>query len=180
MADAAQAFGLLVGIARGATSSALPLPAQESLVEFWRGLAFNIGATRLLSAIGDVVEVIELPHLTRVPGTADWLMGVANVRGRLVPIVDLCTYLSLEKTTPEAEWRVLVIEDGDLVCGLLVEQSFGIMQFEATDRDESPELFLGNRLDPYLAGAFRASGRVWRVMELRTLVREPAFFAVAA
>lgn len=180
MGDVAAAFSMLVSVARGATESALPLPAQEQPAELWRGLAFNVGSTRLVSEIGEVQEVIELPPLTRVPGTTDWLLGIANVRGRLVPVVDLCSYLGFEKGTAEEEWRVLVVEDGELTCGLLVEQAFGMMQFESTDADADEDVAAGNALDPWIRSAYRQSGRHWRVLDIRALVNEPAFFEVAA
>lgn len=178
MADAAQAFSTLVSLARGATAAALPLPAQEQKAEVWRGLAFNVGSTRLLSSIGEVEEVIEVPALTRVPGTAEWLLGISNVRGRILPVVDLCAYFGFEKGVSEEEWRVLVVERGELLVGLLVEQAFGMMQFESSDADPEQEIALGNALDPYLRAGYRQSGRHWRVMDLGTLVQEPAFFQV--
>lgn len=180
MADAGAAFADLVTLAREAAQSALPLPAQEVPEETWRGLAFNVGSTRLLSAVGEVQEVIEVPVLTRVPGTRDWLLGIANVRGRIVPVLDVCAFLGFEKNAPAQEWRVLVVDDGNLLCGLLVEQALGMMQFEASDASGEERIPAGNALDPYLRASFRQGGRYWRVMDLRTLVHEPAFFDVAA
>lgn len=180
MTDAAEAFSMLANLARSTTQAALPLPAQEEPAEQWRGLAFNVGSTRLLTVIGEVQEVIEPPPLTRVPGTAGWLLGIANVRGRILPVVDLCAYLGFEKNVPEEEWRVLVVEQGELLVGLLVEQSLGMMQFETGDADPQESVAVGNALDPYLRGAYRQSGRHWRVMDLGALVQEPAFFEVGA
>ena len=54
-----------------------------------------------------------------------------------------------------------------------------MMQFEATERENEVEA-LDNGLDPYTDGAFRQSGRLWRVLDLRSLVRQPAFYEVAA
>lgn len=175
-----EAFRFLRELARGATNSALPLPSQQEAAEIWRGLAFTIGANRLISALGEVVEVIAVPTLTTVPGAAPWVSGVANLRGRLLPVVELCGYLGLERTTPAGDWRVLVIEDGDLFCGLMVEQSFGMLQFEVDDYDGSAGEPLGNRLDTFLRGSFRQGPRSWRVVDMRALVRDPAFFEVAA
>ncbi|MCH2097308.1 MAG: chemotaxis protein CheW, partial [Pseudomonadales bacterium] len=82
--------------------------------------------------------------------------------------------------TPEQEWRVLIVDEGDVLCGLLVEQALGMMQFEASIADSEASAAVGNALDPYLRAAFRQGGRYWRVMDLRMLVHEPAFFDVAA
>lgn len=179
MADAAAAFSMLLTLARGATAAALPLPAQDEQSQVWRGLAFNVGSTRLLSGIGEVEEVIDVPTLTRVPGTTDWLLGIANVRGRILPVVDVCAYLGFEKDAPEEDWRVLVVESGDLLVGLLVEQALGMMQFERSDADPDEEIALGNALDPYLRAGYRQGGRHWRVMDLEALVQEPAFLKVS-
>ena len=180
MADARAAFADLLTLARSATLSALPLPAQETPEQIWRGLAFNVGSTRLLSGLGEVQEVIEVPALTRIPGARDWLLGIANVRGRIVPVLDVCAFLGFEKSAPEQEWRVLIVDEDDVLCGLLVEQALGMMQFEASIADSEASAAVGNALDPYLRAAFRQGGRYWRVMDLRMLVYEPAFFDVAA
>ncbi|MEE4361215.1 MAG: chemotaxis protein CheW [Pseudomonadales bacterium] len=179
MSAAVDAFAQLRALERGALTHALPLPAQEQVSEQWRGLGFSLGGTRLVAAVGEVVEVLGLQGVTRVPRTRAWVMGVANVRGRLLPIVDLAEYLDVEHTGPRNQRRVLVVEDGELFCGLLVEQSFGMMQFELQEYDESRREPAPGRLDGFLKGAFRLSGRPWRVMDLRSLVREPAFFEVA-
>lgn len=180
MAAAAEAFDILRAQARGATRSALPLPSQERVTRTWRGLAFNVGATRVVSALGEVLEVIAVPTLTRVPNVASWVPGVANLRGRLLPVIDLCGYLGLEALSARREWRVLVVQDRDLFCGLMVEQSFGMLQFELEDHEPGDGEQPVPGLDPWLRGLFRQGGRVWRVMDVRALVREPAFFEVAA
>lgn len=180
MGNGADAFALLRTMERGASQASLPLPSQEEVVEIWRGLAFNVGANRLVSALGEVLEVIAVPAMARMPGVAPWVSGVANLRGRLLPVVELCGYLGLERTSPASDWRVLVVEDGELFCGLMVEQSFGMMQFELSDYDGTGDAVTGTRLDPYLRGSFRGGGRQWRVIDVRALVREPAFFEVAA
>ncbi|MDZ7825394.1 MAG: chemotaxis protein CheW [Gammaproteobacteria bacterium] len=151
MAAAAEAFDILRAQARGATRSALPLPSQERVTRTWRGLAFNVGATRLVSALGEVLEVIAVPTLTRVR-VASWVSGVANLRGRLLPVIDLCGYLGLEATSPRREWRVLVVQDGDLFCGLMVEQSFGMLQFELEDHEPGDGEQPVPGLDPWPQG----------------------------
>lgn len=170
----------LLALARGASAHALPLPARQATVEPWRGLGFNVGGNRLVSALGQVLEVLAPPRLTPIPGVKPWIMGVANVRGRLLPVVDLCSYLGLDNTAGRAQWRVLVVEDGELYCGLMVEQSFGMLQFEpqeaVMDSDDDVEAGLA----PYLRGSYRQSARQWRVMDVRALVREPGFFDVGA
>jgi twitching motility protein PilI len=104
------------------------------------------------------------------------VLGVANLRGRLLPVIDLCTYLNVSNTTQRSEWRILVVEDGNLYCGLLVEQSFGMLQFEPQEAGVGDDDTVEPGLAPFLRGSYRQSARQWRVIDVRALVREPVFF----
>ena len=76
------------------TTSALSLahasdvPEQVDSPGLWRGIGFRVGSRRLVSGIDEINELLAVPPLTHVPGTQPWLLGVANVRGNLVPVVD--------------------------------------------------------------------------------------------
>lgn len=171
-------MALLREVARSAVTFALPLPARQAVAEPWRGLGFNVGGNRLVSQLGQVLEVLATPRITLIPGVEAWVLGVANVRGRLLPVIDLCAYLGMARTTQRAEWRVIVVEDGDLYCGLLVEQSFGMLQFEPQEAELGDEGTLEPGLARFVRGSYRQSARQWRVMDVRALVREPTFFEV--
>ncbi|MEM7219996.1 MAG: chemotaxis protein CheW [Pseudomonadota bacterium] len=158
--------------------NAAPLPKQEDDQPVWRGLGFQLAGTRLVSVIGEVVEIINPPRVTTLPRVKAWMLGVANVRGRLVPIVDLAAYLALPTTTPRRDWKVMIVEDDELVVGLLVEQSLGMQQF-VEESFEDVVLDGLDALQPYMRGAFRLGGRVFHVVSLRSLVRGPRFFEVA-
>ena len=180
MATRLSPLSWLRALAQGATRWSVGVPAGHESEVPARGLGFSIGGQRLVSVIGDVLEVLAPPRLTAVPGVRPWVLGVANVRGRLMPVMDLARYLGFEVSAPDGQWRVLVVEDGELYCGLLVEQSFGMLQFEATDAEPVTPVPGRPELTRFLRGGYRQSGRQWRVMDLRSLVREPAFFEVAA
>lgn len=180
MSSTAQVFSSLARIAAEAEAHALPLPAREEIKELWRGLGFHIGATRMVAPMGDVVEVLAVPPMTPVPSAKRWMRGVANLRGRLMPVIDLCRFTGVERTTPRSDWRVLVIEQGEVFCGLQVEHSFGMLQFEQDEYEDSTEGDDNEQLEPFLLGAFRQGGRTWRVMDLKRFVNDPRFFEVAA
>ena len=73
-----------------------------------------------------------------------WVLGVANVRGRLVPVMDLAGLLDLPSRANWRSRRVLVVEQGDFLVGLLVDAVLGMQQFPSDSRREvenlAPEL----------------------------------------
>jgi twitching motility protein PilI len=173
-----EALNLLQDIKSATFSNAAPLPHKEEVAAQWQGLGFLVGGTRLVSALGEVSELMPVPRLTTLPAVKPWLMGVANVRGRLIPVIDLHEYLQVPSTLPANQWRVVVVEDGDIVAGLLVEQSLGIQHFAEDSFEESDGADLGG-LTPYVSGAFRHGGRVYHEVQLKNVLRDDRFFDVA-
>lgn len=175
---ASDALNLLHDIRSSTLRNAAALPLQEEVVSQWQGLGFLIGGVRLVAKIGEVSELLQVPKLTVLPAVKPWVKGIANIRGRLIPVIDLHEFLGLPNTLPASQWRVLVVEDEDIVAGLLVEQSLGMQHF-AEDAFESSEGSDLGQLAPYVLGAFRHGGRVFHEVELKAILRDDRFFDVA-
>lgn len=172
------ALSLLRDIETAAFRNAAPLPLKEDAHPQWQGMGFQVGGLRLVSAMGEIGEVLKPPRVAALPGVKSWVLGIANIRGRLIPVVDLHEYLGLTPTLPMAQWRVLVVEDEDLVAGLLVEQSLGMQHFFEDSFEEASDEALGP-LAPYVRGAFRHGGRVFYDVQLKSILRDEKFFDVA-
>lgn len=173
-----EALAILSEIQAATFQNAAQLPLKASAQPEWQGIGFQIGGMRLVSPMGEVGEILKLPKITALPGVKSWILGIANVRGKLMPIVDLHEYLSMTPTLPMSQWRVLVVEDDDLVAGLVVEQSLGIQHFLEGSFEEAG----GDELEslaPFIKGAFRHGGRVFFEMELTSILRDEKFFEVA-
>ena len=173
-----EALAILSDIQAATFRNAAQLPLKESAQPEWQGIGFQIGGMRLVSPMGEVNEILKVPKITALPGVKGWLLGIANVRGRLMPIVDLHEYLNMTPTLPMAQWRVLIVENEDLIAGLVVEQSLGIQHFLEGSYEEADGDGL-ETLAPYVKGAFRHGGRVFFEMALSAILRDEKFFEVA-
>lgn len=172
-----EALQLLQDIRQSTFKNAASLPHKEEVQVQWQGLGFLVGGVRLVSAIGEVAELLQVPRLTSLPAVKSWVKGIANVRGRLIPVIDLHQFLGLPTTLPSSQWRVLVIEDNDLVAGLIVEQSLGMQHFSEDSYEEGVSDGL-DTLSPFVRGAFRHGGRVFHEIELKAILRNEEFFNV--
>lgn len=173
-----QVLDILRDIEKDAFRHASPLPAKRDTRPEWQGLGFQVGGTRLVSPLGEVDEILVVPRYTALPRVKDWILGVANVRGRLVPIVDLHRFLGVTPTTPRIQWRVLIVRTNEIQVGLVVEQSLG-MQYFQTDAFEDGVPDGLNALHTFVAGAYRHGGRVFYVVSLSSLVQDERFINVA-
>lgn len=173
-----QAFEQLREIEAATFRHAAPLPLKEDAHARWQGMGYQVGGLRLVSAMGEISEVLKVPRVAALPGVKPWVLGLANIRGRLIPVIDLHEYLGLAPTLPRAQWRVLVVEEGELIAGLLVEQSLGIQHFLEDSSEPASRDALGE-LGPYVRGAFRHGGRVYYEARLTSILNDERFFDVA-
>jgi len=143
----------------------------------WTGLAFELGEKQYLAPQTDISEVLEVPSLTRVPRARPWLMGVANVRGDLLPVIDLGRLMGSKETHITDNSRVVVFSDDEVPAGFLVDDVDGFRSFGVDDQrhellQQEP---LNELTQQFLLGAFVRDGNAWRVFSLQKLVADPVF-----
>lgn len=164
---------------RGRVVSALA--GQElSADREWVGVALRMAGELYLVAREETREVLGMPaSLTRIPGAKSWLKGLANVRGQLLPILDLRQFLGSGVTPTTRNTRIVVVNHREIPAGLMVDEVLGFRRFpEAEFSGDAPPTLV--RCERYLAGAFRRSQEHWPVLSLRTLVESPEFQDAAA
>jgi len=146
----------------------------------WVGVAFRMGGETFLVAREETREVLGYPVVvTRIPGAKSWVKGLANVRGQLLPMLDLRQFLGSGATTAGRNTRVVVVNHRDIPAGLMVDEVLGFRRFaEAEFNAEAPPTVI--RCDSYLAGAFRRGGEVWPVLSLKSLVESQSFLQAAS
>ncbi|HET6604033.1 MAG TPA: chemotaxis protein CheW [Xanthomonadaceae bacterium] len=155
------------------------LPEQIDAPGLWRGVGFRLGAHRLASEFADVVEIVTLPGVTPVPGVQPWLLGVGNIRGNLLPVVDLKQFLEGDRTVLHENTRMLVARQPGGNVGLLIDELFGQRNFTDEQRVEA-EAAAGGRYDHFVKRAYRVGDHVWGVFNLSVLARTPEFRQAAA
>jgi twitching motility protein PilI len=139
----------------------------------WVGIGFRLGAEQFLMARQEVREVLMVPSsLTRVPGSKAWIRGLANVRGHLLPVVDLRAFLGAGSGGAGRTARVLVLNDGEFPVGLIVDEVYGFRRFLDREHEQAaPDTLI--RCDRFLTGAFRRGDEVWPVFSsVRILAAE--------
>jgi twitching motility protein PilI len=104
----------------------------------WDGVVFRLGAHRLTVRITEVEEILPMPQITPVPGAKEWLLGMANVRGNLVTVVDLGWFLAGTRTPITARTRMILTRMQGRHLGLIVDEVFGQRHFNVGDVVDEP------------------------------------------
>jgi twitching motility protein PilI len=173
-------FELLRELDRRARAAAQGKPDAAASGAEWVGIAFRLGGEAFLLAREETREVMSYPAaVTRVPGAKGWVRGLSNLRGQLLPVVDLRAFLGSGSTGITRSSRVLVANHREIPAGLLVDEVMGFRRFYASEfaTDLPPTLL---RCERYLAGAFKRGAEVWPVFSVRTLLESQPFLQAAA
>lgn len=174
-----EVFALLRGIESRSRQKALGLPQQLAIRQTTTGIGFLLQDTALVVATSEISEILPYPPLTRIPGTVSWMKGVANVRGSLIPIIDLLGFTNAEPAHLTRKSRVLVMRQGDFVSGLLVTEVLGLRHFFA--EEETTDLPPASaKLQALLKGGYHQGDQYWGIFNARRLAEMPEFINVAA
>jgi len=154
--------------------------AEAETGQEWVGVAFRMGGETFLVAREETREVLGYPAVvTRIPSAKNWVKGLANVRGALMPMLDLRQFLGSGATASGRNTRIIVVNHRDIPAGLMVDEVLGFRRFaESEFSAEAPPTVI--RCDSYLAGAFRRGGEVWPVLSLKSLVESQSFLQAAS
>lgn len=170
-------FALLVDIAKKSRSNANELPQKSEVVTYWRGVGFMLAGQKFVAPMGEVGEILQTPRVTKVPGVRNWMLGVSNIRGRLVPILDLAGLLSVPSKASWKTRRVLVIGEGDQQNGLLVDAVLGMQQFPT--HLMSQQIQVEANYAPYVQAGFERDGATWPIFSFTDLSQADEFLQVA-
>lgn len=173
-------FGILTDISQRSIKFAAGLPAQDEAVELWNGIGFTIAGTHYVAAMGSISEILHLPKYTSIPGVQSWVLGVANVRGRLLPIINLSRFFGLDHNSLNSrEKRVLVVDHGEILSGFVVDSVMGMQYFAADSlKTGAPDKLL-NSIQPFITGSYTKNDIEWNVFDSFVLTSNDKFSDVA-
>lgn len=174
-----QPFELLAEIERR-SRQAHSGPGSSAMPAEWVGVGFRIGEEQFLASREHVREVLMLPEdMTRVPGARRWLLGIANLRGQLLPLIDVKLLLGSGRTTLRRTTRVISVNHREVPAGLVVDEVLGFRRFMDSElTDVWPETVV--RCDRFLTGAYQRNDDTWPVFNLFDFVESNLFLRAAA
>lgn len=177
-------FEVLAEYERKSLAHVAGLPEQLDAPGLWRGVGYRVGRRRLASGFDEVVEIMPLPQVTPVPGAQPWMLGVANIRGSLLPVVDLKQFLEGERTVLHESQRVLIVRQPGGDVAVTIDELFGQRSFNdeqaLSAEDLSGQQLAEGRYAHFIDRAYRLADVSWGIFSLDRLARTPEFRQAAA
>ncbi|HWP29182.1 MAG TPA: chemotaxis protein CheW [Chloroflexota bacterium] len=119
--------------------------------------------------IGRVQEIIRMQPITRVPNVPAFIEGVTNLRGRVIPVLDLRRRFGLAATPPTRQSRIVVAELGSHAVGLIVDGVSEVLRVPA-DAVEPPSALVTTAESTYLRGVAKLEDRLVLLLDLTRIL----------
>jgi len=133
-------------------------------------VGFRIGRETFGLPISMVREIIRVPDITAVPNAPNYIEGVINLRGRIIPVVDLRKRFGEKSVEPNKKNRVVVVELETRAIGLIVNSASEVLRISPSEIEEPNNVFHEGELD-YITGVGKLKGRLVMLLDLNRILQ---------
>ncbi len=140
--------------------------ADESLMKF---VTFSLGAEEYALPISQVQEINRVVDITRVPNSPEHVMGVINLRGKIVPVIELKHRLKLGETQVDKDSRIVVVEYGPRILGMMVDRVSQVLNIASEQIESAPEEVIQVH-ENYIKGVGKIEDRMVILLNLEQIV----------
>jgi len=132
-------------------------------------VSFNIGTEEFGVDILKVQEINRMVEITRVPQAPNYVEGVINLRGKVVPIVDLRKRFNLELKEYDKNTRIVVVDIGGNIMGMIVDSVSEVLRLSANTIEPPPDIVTGVNAE-YIKGVAKLEDRLLIFLDLSRVV----------
>ena len=134
-------------------------------------LSFTLGNEHYGVDILKVQEIIRTMEITRVPRAPEFVEGVINLRGKVIPVVNMRTRFHLHPVEHDANTRIVVMEFNQKIVGFLVDGVSEVLRIPASTVEAAPPVVCGIGSE-YIRGVGKLEGRLLILLDLDTLLSD--------
>jgi purine-binding chemotaxis protein CheW len=134
-------------------------------------VGFQIGAETFGLPISDVHEIVRMPEITSVPEAPECVEGVVNLRGKIVPVIDMRKRFGIRDVEESYKNRVLVVDFEGKRVGLIVDSASEVLRIPSGDIEPPPNVFEEDEIN-YVTGVGKVGDRLIILVDLAKILQK--------
>jgi purine-binding chemotaxis protein CheW len=143
---------------------------QSDLAEY-QLVVFDVGNESFGVDIDSVQEIIRMQSITEVPGSSVFVRGIINLRGRIIPVLDLRERFGLTQAAASNSQRIVVVEVGGPVIGMVVDAVSEVLRIQS-DCIEPPSAIVVGIGSDYIRGIAKIESKLVILLQLDRLLND--------
>lgn len=148
------------------TGSSVPTEASDEQQDLF--LTFHLNGEDYGFAINHVIEIIGIQKITQVPDMPEFIKGVINLRGRVIPVMDVRLRFNMEEKSHDERTCVIVVQVEESITGLIVDRVNEVQEIPAGMIEPPPKTGIGN---DYLRGIGKVGDEVKILLDVEALLQ---------
>jgi purine-binding chemotaxis protein CheW len=126
-----------------------------------------------------VQEVLRLPEIAPVPGAPSYVMGIINLRGNVVTVIDTRKRFGLNQKEADDATRIVITEVENQVIGILVDSVAEVVNLRTSEIETTPNLGEDNESSKYIQGVHSTDGEILILVDVNKMLTESELDAVS-
>jgi purine-binding chemotaxis protein CheW len=132
-------------------------------------VGFRVGDETFGVPVRAVHEIMRVPEITAMPEAPDSIRGVVNLRGKIIPVLDLRKRFGISVVDTHKKNRVLVTEVGDKLVGMIVDEASALLKIPLSQIEQPPNLFEDGEIS-YVTGVGKVDNRLIVLIDLTKVI----------
>lgn len=150
-----------------------PSLSKDGEYGFDQFITFALQNTLLALPLSSALEIGHRPMITPLFNLPDWVLGVSNVRGEVVSIVDLKTYFELPSSGSKRGGRLIIVHNRDMKVGMLVDRIMGILSLDQIDTDIQESPHREGKISSFISGVVVSGKNLLNILDVDKLLSSP-------
>jgi purine-binding chemotaxis protein CheW len=142
---------------------------QEQSTRAGKYLTFALADEEYGLEILKVREIISMSEITSMPKTPEYVKGVINLRGKVIPVIDLRLKFSMDEAPYTDETCIIVVDVNGVEMGIIVDHVSEVLDISAGDIEDAPEFGASVNID-FILGMGKAEGRVTILLDISKVI----------
>lgn len=150
------------------------LEEQEEDTMYGKYLVFLLNEQEFAISIRHVVDIINVQPITRVPNTPEYVRGITNLRGKVIPIVDVRLRFGKEQQVYNDRTCIIVVEDNEASVGMIIDSVSEVISLE-DENVSPPPSFNAAAESKFIQGVGRAENGIKLILDFKAVLNDDMY-----
>ncbi len=144
---------------------------KKTAIQDLQAVVFMLNRAYYGVPILQVQEIVKMTEITELPNTPDFVQGIVNLRGKIIPIIDMRKRFGLPEETIDENWKILILKEEDVLFGVMVDQISEVEKVPATLIEKPPKIVAGVN-GKFINGIAKTQNRLLILLDIAKILSD--------
>lgn len=144
---------------------------KKTAIQDLQAVVFMLNRAYYGVPILQVQEIVKMTEITELPNTPDFVQGIVNLRGKIIPIIDMRKRFGLPEEKMDENWKILILKEEDVLFGVMVDQISEVEKVPATLIEKPPKIVAGVN-GKFINGIAKTENRLLILLDIAKILSD--------